>query len=396
MAKRTRSTLEQLTGAGIFDMFEPLRKVGLMQERADRILGHDTIRKMNSVVTGSDMVRDLPPIVDTKVLEMFQESTARQLGLGMQKPLLEDTIKKLGLGAGLTEAFNKADLYGAVRLDDMLGQIKGLPNSMVIGSTVLPPDYLEAVGLTAKIQPALDQLFGSAHFEPGRMLEQFQGLETKALMLGREGTLAAVRGPEINWDLGRFFTFSDLVAPVEADEELVTAAFPPDLIEEEPLSTEFEVDAIVAEHQTGAQIFLALRSPTAAERMQSARQRLQEGDAEALAQCVTSCRRALHALADAVYPARRGKVKDRTGIERQVHAEAYKNRLLMFLTEAIESAKLHALAEATIDKVVGHLDALIDQLNKGTHADVIRAEATEAYVETWAVIARVARVYSDD
>jgi hypothetical protein len=49
-----------------------------------------------------------------------------------------------------------------------------------------------------------------------------------------------------------------------------------------------------------------------------------------------------------------------------------------------------------LDKVVGHLDALVDQLNKGTHADVLRDEATEVYVETWRVIARVARVYSDD
>jgi len=396
MAKRTRTTLEQITGDGIFDMFEPMRKVGLMQEQADRILGYDTIRKFDSLVTGSEIVRSMGPMIDSKVLEMFETTTVRQLGLGVQEPLLKDTIKKLNVGAGLVDAFKKADLFGAVRLDDMLGQIKGLPDSMLIGSTVLPPDYLEKMGLTDKIQPALGQLFGSAHFEPGRMLERFEGLDTKALMLGRKGTLAAVRGPKIDWEFDRFFTVSDLVAPVEADDELVTAAFPPDLVEDEPLSTEFEVDAIVAEHQTGAQIFLALRSPTAAERMKSARQRLQEGDAEALAQCVTSCRRALHALADGVYPARRGKVKDRAGVERDVHAEAFKNRLLMFLTEAIEGSKMQRLAEAMLDKVASHLDALVVQLNKGAHADVVRAEATEAYVETWAVIARVARIYSDN
>jgi len=396
MANRTRTTLEQIAGAGIFDLFEPMRKFDLMQHQADRILGYDSIRKLDSIVNRADIASSLTSIVEPKVLEMFQDSTVRQLGLGIQRPLLEDTIKKLGVGTSLIDSFNKADLYGVVRLDDMLGQIKGLSESVLIGSTVLPPDYLQSMGLTAKIQPRLDQLFASAHFEPGRMLEQFEGLDTKALMLGRAGTLAAVRAPEIEWGPHRFFTASDLVAPVVADDELVTAAFPPDLVEEDPLSTEFEVDAIVAEDQIGAQIFLALRTPKAADRMNSARQRLREGDAEALAQCLTSCRRALHALADVVYPARRGKVTDRAGIEREVHAEAFKNRLLMFLAEALEGSTMQALAEAMLDKAVGHLDALVDQLNKGVHADVLRDEAAEAYVETWRVIARVGRIYSDD
>src|SRR5436190_19942649 len=117
-------------------------------------------------------------------------------------------------------------------------------------------------------------------------------------MLGRQATLAAVQVPKIDWGLEReAFSVSDLVAPVETEEhEWITSAFPPDLVEEEPLSSEFEVDAIVTEHQVGAQIFLAVRSPRAAERMASARDRLTEGDPEALAQCLTSCRRALHAL----------------------------------------------------------------------------------------------------
>lgn len=216
-------------------------------------------------------------------------------------------------------------------------------------------------------------------------------------MLGREATLAAVRAAEIDWKFGDVLAASDLVAPVVvADGELAAAAFPPDLVEEDPLSSEFEVDAIVAEHQTSAQVFLALRSPKAAERMASARERLTEGDEEALSQSLTSCRRALHALADEAYPPRRGKVKDRTGTEREVHAEAFKNRLLMFLTDAISSSRMRELAETQAEKVVNHLDALVVQLDKGVHADVIRDEATVAYVETWSFIAHVARVVSDD
>ena len=39
MAKRTRITIEQMTGTGIFDMFEPMRKVGPMLEKVKKELG---------------------------------------------------------------------------------------------------------------------------------------------------------------------------------------------------------------------------------------------------------------------------------------------------------------------------------------------------------------------
>ncbi len=388
-----------MVGSAYFDSFEPLRKIALTKEQVDKALGYDTMRQIGELTRSpiAEMARSVDSIVGPKMLDLVENSTIKQLGLAARKPLTEATIEKLGAGAGLIDAVNKADLYGSVRLDNMLGQIDGLRESMLIGSAVLPPDYLESMGLVADLQPALDQLVGKLHFEPGRMLEQFTGLDTAALMLGREATLAAVRVPELDWDLEGLYTLPHLVSPVRGpDGELVAAAFPPDLVEDEPLSTEFEVDAIVAEHQTGAQVFLALRSPTAARRMEAARERLLEGDVEALAQSMTSCRRALHALADTVYPARSQMVKDRDGNERKVDEPSFKNRLLMFLADAIDGSTVLDLAEATLDKTVNHLDALIEQLSKGVHVDVVREEAKQAYVQTWAFIAHVAQVHSDN
>ena len=399
MSSRSKTPLEQMGGSAYFDSFEPLRKIALTKEQLDKALGYDTMRQIGELTRSpiAEMARSVDSIVGPKMLSLVENSTIKQLGLAARKPLIEETIGKLGAGAGMIDAVNKADLYGGVRLDNMLGQIEGMRESMLIGSAVLPPDYLKSMGMVADLQPALDQLVGKLHFEPGRMLEQFKGLDTAALMLGREATLAAVRVPELDWDLDGLYTLPDLVSPVRGpDGELVAAAFPPDLIEEEPLSTEFEVDAIVAEHQTGAQVFLALRSPTAARRMEAARERLLEGDVEALAHSMTSCRRALHALADTVYPARSQMVKGRDGNERKVDDPSFKNRLLMFLADAIDGSTVLDLAEATLDKTVNHLDALIEQLSKGVHVDVVREEAKQAYVQTWAFIAHVAQVHSED
>ncbi len=387
-----------MVGSAYFDSFEPLRTIVAAEEQMNRALGYDTMRQIRKLTWSpiAEALRSVDSIVGPNMLDVLENSTIKQLAFAAQKPLIEETIEKLGASARLIDAINKADMYGGVRLN-MLGQIEGLRESMLIGSAVLPPDCLKSIGLVADLQLALDQRVGSLQFEPGRMLECFKGLDIAGLMLGREATLAAVRVPGLDWNLEGLYTLPDLVSPVRGpDGELVAAAFPPDLIEEERLSTEFEVDLIVAEVQIGAQGFLALRSPTAALRMEAARERLRQGDVEALAQSMTSCRRALHALADTVYPARSQTVKDRGGNERTVDDPSFKNRLLMFLAEAIDGSTVLQLAEATHDKTVNHLDALIEQLSKGVHVDVVREEALQAYSQTWAVIANVARVHSDD
>jgi hypothetical protein len=410
VTKINKTALDALTGGGVLDMFEPMRRVGLMQENVDRILGYDTIRNLDLSGSKSAVLRAAAGL-DSKsaalaaagalakpgVLDMIEGSVAHQLGAGLHPAAIDDVYKKLSVAAGLAGTVGAADRYGSLRLTETLDQITGMRESLLIGSSVLGPNYLESFVGASNVMPSLDKLLGNAYFEPGRMLEGFSAVDTSALMLGREATLAAIAGSALDWELSAPYALGDLVAPVahEGDAQLVAAAFPPDLVADDPLTSEFEVDAIVAENQTGAQIFLALRSTAAARRMESARDRLREGDTEALAQSLTSCRRALHALADFVYPARPGKVRDRRGKDRVVDNEAFKNRLLMFLTEAIDSSKARALAEATVDQAVAHVDAVLGELNKGTHADILRDEATEAYVQTWAVIARVARTYSD-
>ncbi|MDW5595063.1 hypothetical protein VSS74_11980 [Conexibacter stalactiti] len=201
---------------------------------------------------------------------------------------------------------------------------------------------------------------------------------------------------EIDWSLPAAPAATNLVAPAPQsdgrEENAVLTIFPPDLIEADPLGSDLEVDVFVVRSQTDAQLFLQLRSPRAAERLAGAKRRLAEGDTEALAQALTSCRRALSALADDLYPPRDHPVQDRGGRLRKVGEEEVVNRLLMFLSDEIEGRRPRRLATASIESTAKSLDALIGQLGKGVHADVLRAEAHAAYVETWSFIAHVARL----
>jgi hypothetical protein len=247
----------------------------------------------------------------------------------------------------------------------------------------------------------LDGLLRDVRFELGRDMSIGRDMSRwlggiSAYSLQTNALAGYIRTAEIDWHASPAPGATDLVAPasesVLAEDEAALAIFPPDLIEADPLGSDLEVDVFVVRSQAEAQLFLKLRSPRAADRLAAANKRLAEGDAEALAQALTSCRRALSALADDLYPPRKHEVVDRSGKPRRVGQEEFVNRLLMFLSDEIEQTRLRRLAVASLDSTAKSLDALIGQLGKGVHADVAREEASAAYVATWSFIAHVARL----
>jgi len=307
-----------------------------------------------------------------------------------------DISKAIG-GIDVTSHLRAADISFSLNTADLSEAIRGaLGVSRPIGASgLLGPSALESVRGSI-IPMSYDRFVDEARFDAGTLI----GLADVAPLTGFSIDSALLRQTPaaltIDWGSGSrdALTVEDLTAPVPDVSGPGLAAFPPDLVEDAPLGSGVRIDAVVANSQAGAELFLAARSPVAADRMVAARRRLLEGDSEALSQALTSCRRALHALADEVYPARRQKVVDRTGIPRTAHAEAFKNRLLLFVDDAIESAGTLVLATAELDHVVARLDALVSKLDKGVHADVVRDEAHHAYVETWTFIAHVARLAS--
>lgn len=153
-------------------------------------------------------------------------------------------------------------------------------------------------------------------------------------------------------------------------------------------------DEIVADLQERASAWLETFCPKAISRMSAAHDALLRGDEESMSHAVSSCRRALTALADVVEPPAPGTRSDHTGQERRVGRDEYKNRLLLHLEKRVTSKSGRKMSSRELDLLVHWLDALVDRLGKGVHDDSHYEDAAHIYYTTWGVIAEVVR-FSD-
>jgi hypothetical protein len=153
-------------------------------------------------------------------------------------------------------------------------------------------------------------------------------------------------------------------------------------------------DEVVAEFQERTTEWLDIVCPKALTCMTAAHDALLRGDEESMAHAVTSCRRALTALADAVEPPAPGTRPDHTGRERKVGRDEYKNRLLIHLGKCATSKSGRKLSIRELELLVHRLDALVDRLGKGVHDDYHYEDAAHIYLTSWAVIGEVVR-FSD-
>jgi hypothetical protein len=89
-------------------------------------------------------------------------------------------------------------------------------------------------------------------------------------------------------------------------------------------------------------------APEALEKFVTVYRRLGEGNLEARAQAVTSCRRILKALADVVYPPRQEKAEGVDGKMRDLSEEKYVARLWQFVSEHVGGHSAGQLLQATL------------------------------------------------
>lgn len=137
--------------------------------------------------------------------------------------------------------------------------------------------------------------------------------------------------------------------------------------------------------------FIRATCPESVEQLVAIHERMREGSDEALAQALTSCRRILAAVADAVFPPKDTPYEDATGTERRVGKEQYKNRLLAFIGDKVSSDSTKSMLGADIEHLAARLDAVYEKACKGVHADVTAVEARLAIIETYIFLAEVAR-----
>ncbi len=123
---------------------------------------------------------------------------------------------------------------------------------------------------------------------------------------------------------------------------------------------------------------LSDKAPDAGRALAAAFSRARSDDPEEWSQALSSCRRALKALADALYPP-----TDEQPGGRELGEEQYKNRLIQYAAEHLQSTSQEALFIAEIDMVAHRADALNDLASKGVHSSVNARDLELAVVHTY-------------
>ncbi|MFV8171700.1 hypothetical protein [Mycolicibacterium peregrinum] len=124
-------------------------------------------------------------------------------------------------------------------------------------------------------------------------------------------------------------------------------------------------------------------APDAAANFVAAQDRVTAGDAEAVSHALTSCRRMIKSLADALYPASNDVIVGEDGIPRKMTDEAYKNRLLQYVRESVGKHKSGAVLQSVITDLGKRLTALDSLASKGVHASPSHSEANTCVLQTY-------------
>jgi hypothetical protein len=133
-------------------------------------------------------------------------------------------------------------------------------------------------------------------------------------------------------------------------------------------------------------------APQVLDQFASAYQRHADGDAEAQAHALLSCRRVLKSLADALYPASNILVEGVDGRARVMDADNYLNRLCQFAADASTGSKSRDLIVSNVQALGGRLSALNRLDSKGVHADVSNSEAEQCLIQTFIVVGDLLRI----
>ncbi|PPJ35814.1 hypothetical protein C5E45_23680 [Nocardia nova] len=128
-------------------------------------------------------------------------------------------------------------------------------------------------------------------------------------------------------------------------------------------------------------------APEAARNFVAAQERIASGGPEDISHALTSCRRMIKSLADALYPASGEMAAGADNVERKMSEDAYKNRLLQYVGEQVGKHKNGAVLQAVIAELGSRLTALDALASKGVHANPSIDEARTCVAQTYLLAA---------
>lgn len=138
--------------------------------------------------------------------------------------------------------------------------------------------------------------------------------------------------------------------------------------------------------------FIRVIAPKAVEQLLSAEDRMAEGNSESLSACLTSCRRVLSTVADAVFSSRKEPYIDGLGKSRKVGEAEYVNRLLAFIESRVVSGSTRSILDSQLSHLSAILDAVYAKACKGVHDEVTLDEARLVLVQTYLFLGEIARL----
>lgn len=136
---------------------------------------------------------------------------------------------------------------------------------------------------------------------------------------------------------------------------------------------------------------LAEICPDALSKFTAAYRRGGDEEPESWAQSLTSCRRLLKSLADALYPADDRLMTDASGKERKMSKERYIARLWQFVKEQSKNISGEVL-QAQIQDYGNRIDKLYGLSSKGVHSEVSKFEVNQCLIQTYLIAGDLVRL----
>lgn len=164
------------------------------------------------------------------------------------------------------------------------------------------------------------------------------------------------------------------------------------------VETEAEIDSGIQESslfiraQEYVNSALQKIAPDALAKFLSAQDRLYSGNSEDLAHALTSCRRMIKALADALYPPTGEVITDDRGTERKMSDDLYRNRLTQYVKDEIGKHGQGEVVQNVLDNLGARLRSLDSLASKGVHDEVTTAEAETCVIWTYLMAADIVRL----
>jgi len=163
------------------------------------------------------------------------------------------------------------------------------------------------------------------------------------------------------------------------------------VLEAEPAVLAGIVPSALARGQLFAEEMLARRAPDALEALRAAESNAASGNRESASLAATSCRRAVKAMADALYPVGQ-PVVDNAGTKRSMDDQHSRNRLTQFVLDRRGRSTLAGMLSSNIEMLGTRLKSLDDLASKGVHSDLARNEIEACISSTWALATDLLRI----